>query len=245
MPAISSISRRRASWRNTRRRTRPRSSPAFQNIDPDGYYYVTWAGLVAIIYNTDKVKAADAPKNWPDLLDPKWKDQVAVGSPSFSGMVGVWTVSHDKLYGWEFFDKLTPQKPAGRPLDRRHRDRAQLGRAHGRAGHAGDRPCAAPPRATRSPSSIRPTARSPSLAPSGVIKGAKNPNAAKLFVDFLLGFEYSKLVADNFEQSLRPEVPPAARRQAARRGQGIGPTVDEITKDIPGAKEKWKETFGM
>src|SRR6266849_8325170 len=71
---------------------------AFQHIDPDGFYYVTWASLTSIIYNTDKVKAADIPKNWPDLLDPKWQNQVAVGNPSYSGMVGVWTLALATLY---------------------------------------------------------------------------------------------------------------------------------------------------
>src|SRR2546428_9195464 len=66
---------------------------AFQKIDPDGYYHITWASLASIVYNTAKVKEADAPKNWPDLLDPKWKNQVAVGNPSYSGMVGVWTIA--------------------------------------------------------------------------------------------------------------------------------------------------------
>src|SRR5216684_6375958 len=65
---------------------------AFQNIDPDGFYHVTKITVASIIYNTDKVKAADAPKNWPDLLDPRWVNQVAVASPSFSGAVGVWAI---------------------------------------------------------------------------------------------------------------------------------------------------------
>src|ERR1043166_8001122 len=41
----------------------------YRNYDPDGYYTVTSAGLIAIGYNTAKLKEADAPKNWPDLLD--------------------------------------------------------------------------------------------------------------------------------------------------------------------------------
>ena len=31
-----------------------------------------------------KVKAEEAPKKWPDLLDPKWKDKVSIGHPGFS-----------------------------------------------------------------------------------------------------------------------------------------------------------------
>jgi iron(III) transport system substrate-binding protein len=218
--------------------------PAFQNIDPDGYYYVTWASLAAIIYNTNKVKAAEAPKNWPDLLDPKWKDQVAVGSPSFSGMVGVWTLSLAKLYGWDYFTKLNAQKPqVGRSID----DAVTVLNSGERMVALGSASTALRNAAKGNPIAVvYPTDGAVAvLAPSGVIKGAKNQNAGKLFVDFMLGFEYSKLVAENFEQSLRPDVPPAPGSRPLSDVKVISPPVDEITKEMPGAKEKWKETFGM
>jgi len=34
-----------------------------------------------IIYNKTKVKAAEAPKDWPDLFDPKWKGKVGMNPP--------------------------------------------------------------------------------------------------------------------------------------------------------------------
>jgi iron(III) transport system substrate-binding protein len=218
--------------------------PAFQNIDPDGYYYVTWASLAAIIYNTNKVKPADAPKNWPDLLDPKWKDQVTVGSPSFSGMVGVWSLSLAKLYGWDYFTKLNAQKPqVGRSID----DAVTVLNSGERMVGLGSASTALRNAAKGNPIAVvYPTDGAVAvLAPSGVIKGAKNLNAGKLFVDFMLGFEYSKLVADNFEQSLRADVPPAPGARPLSEVKVISPSVDEITKEMPGAKEKWKEIFGM
>ena len=39
--------------------------------------------------NADKVKGADVPKKWTDLLDPKFKGRVATGHPAFSGCTGV------------------------------------------------------------------------------------------------------------------------------------------------------------
>src|ERR1041384_4390388 len=55
----------------------------YKNYDPDGYFTVTSAGLIGIAYNTEKLKEADTPKNWRDLLDPKWKDKIALGHPGF------------------------------------------------------------------------------------------------------------------------------------------------------------------
>ncbi|MFV0375157.1 ABC transporter substrate-binding protein [Microbacterium sp.] len=40
------------------------------------YFALRYFGFV---YNTDKVSADEAPKNWHDLLDPKWKGEITVG----------------------------------------------------------------------------------------------------------------------------------------------------------------------
>src|SRR5260221_218608 len=218
--------------------------PAFQNIDPDGYYYVTWASLAAIIYNTNKVKAADAPKNWPDLLDPKWKDQVTVGSPSFSGMVGVWSLALAKLYGWDYFTKLNAQKPqVGRSID----DAVTVLNSGERRVALGAASTALRSAAKGNPIAvIYPTDGAVAVvAPSAVIKGSKSPDAGKLFLDFMLSAEYSKVVAEGFEQSLRPDVPPAPGAKPLSEVKVISPPVDEITEQMPATKEKWKEIFGM
>ena len=217
---------------------------AFQDIDPEGFYYVTWASLASIIYNTDKVKAADVPKNWPDLLDPKWQNQVAVGNPSYSGMVGVWTLALTKLYGWEFFTKLNAQKPqVGRSID----DAVTLLNSGERMVALGSASTALRNAAKGNPIGVvYPSDGAVAVvAPSAIIKGAKSQNAAKLFMEFMLSADYSKLVAANFEQSLRPDVPPAPGAKPLAEVKVISPPVDEITEKMPGTKEKWKETFGM
>ena len=53
---------------------------------PTAIFHTTSAGLVLLTYNTSKVKAEDAPKNWTDLLDPKWKGKVSTGHPGLLGL---------------------------------------------------------------------------------------------------------------------------------------------------------------
>ena len=90
----------------------------YKNYDPDGYYFVTSAGLIGIGYNTAKVKEADAPRNWTDLLDPRWKDNIALGHPGFSGYVGTWALTLRNQYGWDFFEKLAKNNPrVGRSIN--------------------------------------------------------------------------------------------------------------------------------
>src|SRR5262249_13606626 len=51
--------------------------------DPEG----RWTGFAArarvIVYNTDQVKPADAPKSVRDLIDPCWKGRAGLANPLF------------------------------------------------------------------------------------------------------------------------------------------------------------------
>jgi ABC-type Fe3+ transport system substrate-binding protein len=52
--------------------------------DPNHFWAATRVSYYCMAYNTDMVKAADLPKTYDDLLDPKWKGQMAwrIGSES-------------------------------------------------------------------------------------------------------------------------------------------------------------------
>jgi putative spermidine/putrescine transport system substrate-binding protein len=51
--------------------------------DPDGYFFVDYSGVMVLEVNSDVVK--DLPKTYKDLLDPKYKGQVALaGDPRAS-----------------------------------------------------------------------------------------------------------------------------------------------------------------
>ena len=47
---------------------------------------------VAYIYNTDLVKAEDAPKRYEDLTDPKWRGQIVMANPSAHATTISWLV---------------------------------------------------------------------------------------------------------------------------------------------------------
>ena len=51
--------------------------------DADGYWTGFSARLRVIVYNTNLVKAEDAPRSVLDLADPKWREQTAIADPRF------------------------------------------------------------------------------------------------------------------------------------------------------------------
>jgi iron(III) transport system substrate-binding protein len=53
--------------------------------DARDLWYGTYYTPEVIAYNTQAVSAADAPKDWDDVLDPKWRGKVLIRDPVASG----------------------------------------------------------------------------------------------------------------------------------------------------------------
>jgi len=65
-------------------------------------YYGTSMPLQGIMYNTKMLSAADAPKSWKDLGDPKYKGEIVLGNPASSGSSYAQLYMMYKLYGMDF-----------------------------------------------------------------------------------------------------------------------------------------------
>jgi iron(III) transport system substrate-binding protein len=218
-------------------------SAPFQNFDADGYYYPTYAGEVVMAYNTSKVTAAQAPKNWPDLLDPTWKGKVALGDPGFSGYAGNWVVLMRKLYGWKYFETLKKTDPL---ITRSIIDTVTFL-------NSGERWIAVSPSASVLESIdkgnplavVYPTDGAVlMIAPSAVLAKAPHPNAARLFLDFLLSADYAKIAVKSRGESLRPDVPSLPGVTTVDQIKTIRATEEEAIEELPKVIEDWRDTFG-
>lgn len=215
---------------------------SLQDFGDRDYYLVTWVGQVVILINSGKVAAPDAPKDWPDLTDAKWKDKITFGSPNYSGIVGVWTVAMAQKYGWDYFEKLNNLNPLiGRSVD----DATTVLNSGERIIAAGNPSSALRSAAKGNPLAVIYPASGTlvDLSPTGIIKGSHNPNAAKLFLEFIAGKEFSQILANNFEQPLRPDVQPAAGAKSLAEFTMISPTIEQIEKQLPVNQKKWRDTF--
>jgi iron(III) transport system substrate-binding protein len=178
--------------------------------NPVGDYFWVGVGFAGIVYNTDKVKPQDAPKNWKDLLSPKWQNGMSV-KQSTSGMQFAEWYELRKLYGdgyWKEFAKLRP-----RGFD----SRAQI---YDRLSKGDDRICAlgeyagyllqkdkGAPIAFVAPPDGLPAA--PML--NGVADKAPHPEAARLFVDWLMSVRGQSHYQNNkylYYGSVRKDIGP-------------------------------------
>jgi ABC-type Fe3+ transport system substrate-binding protein len=82
--------------------------------DKDGVLTAFRHTPVSILYNTELVKAADLPKGFDDLLDPKWQNKIAMPDPSrhTSTAQFLWNMQKVKGEKWmEYARALAKQKP--------------------------------------------------------------------------------------------------------------------------------------
>ena len=53
--------------------------------DDAGFWHGTYLTPEVIAYNTDALSAEEAPQDWDDVLDPRWRGQVLIRDPMASG----------------------------------------------------------------------------------------------------------------------------------------------------------------
>ncbi|MBX6373977.1 MAG: extracellular solute-binding protein [Acetobacteraceae bacterium] len=213
--------------------------------DPDNYFQTTFLGLYLMAYNTRKVSEAEAPKGWTDVLDPKWRDQLAVGHPGFSGAIGVWAVQMRKMYTWDYFRRLERNRPQ---IGRSSQDPVTLL-------NAGERSVGiCVPIGTTMYSISRgnplrviyPTEGVlATIAPSGIPRNAPHPNAAKLFMEFQASKTMSEVIKRFYAEPLRSDVPQAEGARPLDQITLLAPSIEEQEKGVPEVREAWRDTFGV
>ena len=218
-------------------------APAFQGLGLDGYFYPTTSTLEVLGYNTEKVTAAEAPKNWPDLYAPQWKNQAATGHPAFSGYTGQWVLAMRQLYGWEFFERLEKNRPQ---IGRSGLDPITMM-------NAGERKIGLVPLSGAlltadkgNPIAIvYPTDGSIlCIGPAAVMANAPHPNAARLFMEYLLGADFAQFLADNRVDPVRVGVKLKPGAKPIDQVKLITQTTAEIARGVPEIIEQWRDTFG-
>ncbi|MBI3964565.1 MAG: extracellular solute-binding protein, partial [Chloroflexi bacterium] len=75
----------------------------------DGTGALSAIGVTGITVNTNKVKPADEPKGWQELLDPKWKGQILLVDPRNVALWLAWLQLLQDNYGEQYLQKLGQQ----------------------------------------------------------------------------------------------------------------------------------------
>jgi iron(III) transport system substrate-binding protein len=193
--------------------------------NPQDLFFASYRTAPVLVYNSQAVKREEAPGDWDDLLDPRWKGKILIRDPLASGtmrtlfgMILARSVQEtgNPERGWEWlrrFDTQTKeyvQNPAllMEKLNRQEglitvweltdmlwqaKRGAPLGYRFARSG-------------------------APVIDDSlGLVKGARHPEQAKAFIEFVGSVEGEELAArDAFRLPARTDLPPERLPQWAQ-----------------------------
>lgn len=174
-----------------------------------GYWAAAQAIGVIPIYDRNVLSPADAPRSWFDLLEPRFSGRKMAIQNAAAGTQFNWSYLLRQALGPDFERRFAGQRPVvmatgAQMTDSLMRGEILLGAAldHWRAYTKDAKEAGLV--------AVYPKEGMPlTLAPVGIVSGAPHPNAAKLFIDFVLSQEGQRLLDTELYgmYSMRPDVP--------------------------------------
>ena len=219
---------------------------AAEHKDADGMHANFRAGLSVIGYNTNMVKAEEAPKSFADLLDPKWVGKMVKAHPGYSGNVMTATFQVTRDLGWEYLEKLAKQKVMQVQSSTDPPKKLALGEravmVDGNEYNALQLKEKGDPVEIVYPSEGTPMA----VGPNGVFKAAPNPNAARLFQSYCFTAECQQLIIDlGALRSLHPQAKEKAGRRLLKDIKVMKDDAAGVEKAAADIKARYSKIFGV
>jgi iron(III) transport system substrate-binding protein len=211
-------------------------------IDPEHFYVGTRILPTVIAINTNVI--ADAPESWQDLTDPAYAGKIAMPNPDVSGAAAynaaVWL--NEESLGLTWLEGLAANRPliaesngpvsqavaegsspAGIVVDSLVRDLASAGS-----------PIAA----------VYPQEGVPFVSqPVGIFADSAEPEASKLFVDFLISQEGQEIAASQSYLPIREDVESPAGAPAISDITLLSPDLETIRASLADAVETFNGLF--
>ena len=217
-----------------------------------GYWAATGLSNIIILLNTRKVDETNVPQSWWDLTKPYWKDKLTIDNLEVSGTGYNWLIGmvNDESIGWKFIEALGKNKPG---LERGHAGMAQKVAAGEYSGAAEmsdfhlknirDAAASVPVRG------VWPKEGVPSEPwTAAILKRAPHPNAARLFLDFLLSREGQALYVQAMGwTSARADVASPAYKEIPSEIKILKSSLspEDALKVRDEYVAKWKQLWGL
>jgi iron(III) transport system substrate-binding protein len=211
--------------------------------DKDGHWIAQRVHLIGMPIRTDLVPEADRPKTWSDLKNPKYKGKMVMPDPSFTAIQLTVVGMLSQKLGWDFYKALRANDTMiVQGHQQVYKTMQQGERSIGAEG--------SDPRGYNdgkelpNQAVIYPTEGTFEIcSPVAIIKNAKNPNAAKLFAQFMLSPVAQKMIVDHAIHSSRVDMPSPNGQPGLKDVKQIPIDLDHIEKNARDLKARFNEIF--
>jgi len=213
--------------------------------EKDRMYNEYYVNVQFIAYNPKRISAAEAPKRWKDIYDPKWKGKLTISHPKFSGITIDWLLQQAKLTGgWDFLQKLKANEPI---VVRSSAEAIPLlvnGERPLNAQSYGDAAWEAKLKNEPIEISYPEEGVVVSHDYTGILKSAPHSNAAKVFVDYLFSPENAQWMVDHYVYATHPAVKPPAGFKPLNELKTLVIDADEVARQTQDVRDRFSAVFG-
>jgi iron(III) transport system substrate-binding protein len=217
--------------------------PADQK-DADGTFATWRATFSPLGYNTKLLKPEEAPKSFADLLDAKWAGKLVKAHPGYSGTILTATFEIARDIGWAFFEKLAKQRVM--QVQSATDPPKKLAAGERQVMADGSEYVLTQLKEEGNPvAPIYPSEGTPFITgPSGVLKEAPHPNAARLFQSFVFSQEAQQMIVDTGAmRSLHPLVKEKAGRVPFKSIKAMKDDPAAVESQVEAIKKRYTQYF--
>jgi ABC-type Fe3+ transport system substrate-binding protein len=213
-------------------------------VDRRGNWVATNLSTRSLAYNTQLVPADQVPRTHKDLLDPRWKGQFVWHPASIAGgyaFIGVVLKSMGEENGTRYLRALARQNIIPLPvaaravLDRVIAGEYPMGLEMNSSHAVISAALGAPVRFVP----LDPVTMTMQIA--GISRGAPHPNAARLFLDFIVSRAGQEVFRDADYIPMRPDV--AAKSPEVKPGSGGYQALMLSPEDIDANAQHWAKIY--
>ena len=214
---------------------------AAERKDPNGMWTVNWIIPITVAVNTDRTKPEEYPKTWDDMTQPLWKGRFAVEEGNivvFTAMKEAWGAEKATAF-WKAIAANDPQIRMGNTLTAQQLAAGEFSATLNVYTHESNRLAGAGAPVKVIP--LDPTILTISLV--GLGAQAPHPNAAKLWINFLLGPEGQETIMEGGRAPARPDLFAKATQYLA--GAKFFTVSPEVNLKVEGDRDQFREILGL
>ena len=217
-------------------------------IDDDYKWYGFSVEPMLVVYNTKLVTGDDIPTGWKDLVDPKWKGQIAVVDPTkssaaFGTMMAIITAyGKDDGKGLDFIREII-KNTDGNILSSSSLSYKGVADGEFMIGLTGEESALKYIADGADLGMVYPEEGTDAIvSPIAIIKDGPNPRSAQLFIDYMLSQQVQSQLAGWGIRSIRTDIDNAADFTALSDINLLDMDNEWIVAHGDEFKDFWKET---